>query len=81
MRTTLTLEPDVSSRIESLLKKRDLSRKQLINELLRRGLAEYSRQAPKGRYTTGGKNLGNCRYGSIDDISETLSVAEGDKYK
>ena len=81
MRTTLTLEPDVASRIESLLKKRDSTRKELINELLRRGLDEYSKQGPKSRYTTSGRNLGKCSYGSIDDISETLSVAEGDEYK
>lgn len=60
MRTTLPLEPDVASRVESLLKQRDLSRKELINELLRRGLDEYSRQEPKGRFSTGGMNLGTC---------------------
>jgi plasmid stability protein len=39
MRTTLTLDPDVASRVRSLAAERGISFKQAINELLRAGLA------------------------------------------
>jgi hypothetical protein len=48
MRPTLTLEPDVSDRIKSMLKESSLSQKQLINDLLRRGIDEYSKDKHKG---------------------------------
>lgn len=40
MRTTLTLDPDVADRLRALARERRLPFKQVVNAVLRRGLAD-----------------------------------------
>lgn len=40
MRTTLTLDPDVADRLRALARERGLPFKQVVNAVLRRGLAD-----------------------------------------
>jgi hypothetical protein len=47
MRTTLTLDDDVAVRLERMRKERDLGLKEIVNDVLRKGLDEIS--APKKR--------------------------------
>jgi hypothetical protein len=49
MRTTLTLEPDVSDRIREYARRSGISFKEAVNTMLRRGLAAAERTPPKRR--------------------------------
>ena len=82
MRTTLTLEPDVSARLEATMRKRKRSLKAVINEALRVGLdaMERPRKKPKS-FRTRGFNLGPSLVGSLDNVEEVLSRAEGEGHR
>jgi hypothetical protein len=78
-RTTLTLDPDVASRLEGERRKRRASFKTVLNEALRAGLD--SLEAPRRRrqpFRTKGFALGPSLVGSLDDIEEVLSRVEGE---
>jgi hypothetical protein len=78
MRTTLTLEPDVSAEIERRRRARGTSLKHEVNELLRAGLrdAEHARvEVP--RYELPVLEVGEP-LAPIDDVAEALRIAEGD---
>ena len=82
MRTTLTLDDDVAAALERLRKRGRASLKALVNEALRRGLKQM-RVRPKRReaFRTQAVALGRCRIGSIDNVAEALSIAEGESFK
>ena len=82
MRTTLTLDDDVAARLEQERRRRRVSFKALINELLRVGLD--ARRAPRRRFPpfrTKGFALGPSLVGSLDNIEEVLSRAEGETHR
>ena len=82
MRTTLTIDDDVAAVLERLRKSRDASLKDLINEALRRGLKDMSsRTKRRERLQTRAVALGQLRIAGLDDISEALTIAEGEAYK
>lgn len=45
MRTTVTLDPDVEAHVRRLMRERDVTFKQALNDAIRRGIASTS-QAP-----------------------------------
>jgi hypothetical protein len=82
MRTTLTLDSDVAARIERERRKRGISLKELVNQALRAGLDNL--EAPVRRrelFRTEGLSLGHSRVGSLDNIEEVLSRAEGEHHR
>ncbi len=82
MRTTLTIEDDIAVQIEQLRRYRQTSFKTIINEALRLGMKEMEKPALPGRpFKTKSVSLGKCLIGNIDDIGETLAVAEGEEHK
>jgi Ribbon-helix-helix protein, copG family len=82
MRTTLTLDDDVAAALERLRRSRELSLKVLVNEALRRGLKQLNKR-PEQRhlFRTTAVALGHCRIGSVDNIADVLTLAEGDAFK
>jgi len=81
MRTTLTLDDDVAAQLERLRRQRDLKFRELVNDVLRRGLREMSgeprtRKAVRTRTFDMGKPLIN-----IDNVAETLGHLEGEGFK
>ena len=82
MRTTLTLDDDVAAAIERLRRARDANLKDIVNDALRKGLSEMTAR-PKHRvpFRTHVVELGKSRMPSIDNISESLAVAEGEAFK
>jgi ribbon-helix-helix CopG family protein len=82
MRTTLTLDDDVAAVIERLRRAREASLKDIVNEALRRGLNDLT-TGPKHRepFKTTNVALGQLRLASIDNISESLAIAEGEAFK
>ena len=82
MRTTLTIEDDVAAQIEQLRATRRESLKALINQLLRKGLRDFTAPPqPVAPYRTRTVALGRCLVGNVDDIAEVLAVAEGEDYR
>lgn len=80
MRTTITLEKDVASRIERLRKTRPF--KQLVNDALRVGLDEMERASAT---TTMPYSItpveGMPRRTDLDNVAEVLSELEGDGFR
>jgi len=81
MRTTLTLDDDVTVQLVRLRRARDASLKDLVNEALRRGLQGMNapprkRKAFRTRAFRMGKPLIN-----IDNAAEALASPEGDGSK
>ena len=82
MRTTLTLDDDVTALLERIGKSRKLSFKAVVNEALRQGLKEMTTPPKRSKpYKTKTVSLGRFLSGSLDDISEVLAVAEGEDFK
>ena len=82
MRTTLTLDDDVAVRLEQERRKRRTSFKAILNEMLRAGLD--ATQTPKRKrqpFRTKGFDLGPSLIGSLDDVEEILSRAEGEAHR
>jgi hypothetical protein len=82
MRTTLTLDDDVAAILRRLRKAGTRSLKELVNEGLRAGLAMIG--APRRRrkpFRTVAADLGPPRVGSLDNVADVLSVAEGESRK
>jgi len=82
MRTTLTLEGDVAALLSRVQKARQTSLKRVVNEALRLGLQQLT-ASPRRRklYRTRPVDLGRCRAGSLDDVSEALAIAEGESFR
>jgi hypothetical protein len=81
MRTTIVIDEDVSIEIERLAAKEKRTKKDLINDLLRKGLSNRTEKKQMPLSITNPFELGRCRYPNIDNISEVLSAAEAEDYK
>jgi Ribbon-helix-helix protein, copG family len=82
MRTTLTLDDDVAVALERLRRARDASLKDIVNDALRRGLSDLAIHTKQREpFQTQGVALGRLHLASIDNISESLAVAEGEAFK
>ena len=82
MRTTVTLDDDVAARLERERRRRRTSFKAAVNEVLRAGLD--AAEAPKRNqqpFRTKGFDLGPSLVGSLDDVEEVLSRAEGEAHR
>lgn len=82
MRTTLTLDDDVAATLERMRKARDANLKDLVNEALRRGLKDMSaRPKPRESFRTQSVALGQMRITGVDNVADTLAIAEGEAFK
>lgn len=81
MRTTLTLDPDVASRLSQSVETSKLPLKQVVNRALRAGLdvLEAETRAPSSRFETPTTSLGRPLVGDLANVHEALSIAEGDR--
>ncbi len=82
MRTTLTLDDDVTALLARVRKSRKTGLKQTINEALRRGLKQMAAPPAKRKpYVTPSWHLGKCLVDNLDNIGEVLAYAEGEDYR
>ena len=82
MRTTLTIDDDVAVQLDRLRRKGDLGFKELVNDVLRRGLSEMSAPQKKRRpFRTKPHNGGTCLLTDLNNIEEVISLLEGDLHK
>ena len=78
MRIKLTLDPDVSHRLEDWRSREHLTFKEEVNQALREGLMRKQAGAPPSvEFRTRVADLGKCRITCLDSISAALSEAEG----
>jgi hypothetical protein len=81
MRTTLTLDDDVSAELDALRQHRGLSLKNAVNDALRRGLRAMTEgDQPRPAFVTKTVDLGPARV-PLDNIAETLAAAEGEGFR
>lgn len=82
MRTTITLDDDVAAMIQKLQTREGKSFKQMVNDLLRKGLlSEKKGGESKQLYATPELSAGECRFPDLDNVAEVLSVAENEGYR
>jgi hypothetical protein len=82
MRTTLTIDDDVATVLERLRTQRNRGLKDLVNEALRRGLAEMTAPAkPREPFRTRSVDLGRPRLADIDNVAEALALAEDEGFR
>ena len=79
MRTTVTLDSDVASRIERLKKTRPF--KQLVNDALRAGLDQIERESvSKVVHYSLIPVVGQPRRSDLDNVAELIAEMEGDAF-
>lgn len=82
MRTTLSLEDDVAALLKRIMRQQDRTLKDTVNAALRAGLVAISSPAPSSPpYRVRPFNLGPSLMGSLDNIEEVLSRAEGEDHR
>ncbi|CAN5833343.1 hypothetical protein BH24DEI2_BH24DEI2_02770 [soil metagenome] len=79
MRTTLTLDDDVSVMLKKLQEAEGVGFKEAVNRALRQGLYQLERPVQRTPYTVTSLDLGKS-FLSLDDVGEVLAVAEGEDY-
>jgi hypothetical protein len=82
MRTTVTLDADVAVRLERERKKRGQTFKDAVNDVLRAGLDALGHSPRRSQpFRTKGFDLGPSLVGSLDNVEEVLSRAEGEDHR
>jgi hypothetical protein len=81
MRTTLTLDADVSVELDAMRRKQGLSLKDAVNDALRRGLRAMAEgDKPGSAFVTKSVDLGLPRL-PLDDVAEALAAAESESFR
>lgn len=81
MRTTLTLADDVAALLRRARSRLGGTMRGVVNEALRRGLAEMLQERPPARrFRTKAVSL-RPSVPDVDDVAETLAVAEGESLR
>ena len=82
MKTISKLDDDVAAALERLRQDRDVGFEELVNDVLRRGLNEMiAPPKTRGPFRTRSVALGRARLVNIDNVAETLAIAEGESFK
>lgn len=77
MRTTLTLEKDVATRLKAEARRSGQSFKDVVNECLRQGLAQRSPERSPGLFSVKPRDFGAARPGiALDNVGELLQQVE-----
>lgn len=78
MRTTLTLESDVATRLRVEARRTGRPFKELVNECLRRGLAQREHARTAARFVVKPRDFGDLQPGlALDNVAELLERIEG----
>ena len=80
-RTTLTLDNDVAAALERLRNARDIGLKELVNDILRRGVRDVAGPPKKHQpFRIRSVALGRV-WLNIDNVAEALAIAEEESLK
>lgn len=77
MRTTLTLEDDVSAKLKTLVRRTGRPFKQIVNDLLRSALSARRQPSPAEPFRVRGRELGVRPGLDYDNIGDLLEQIEG----
>ena len=80
MRTTLTLDDDVSVMLKRLQDEQGLSFKEAVNQALRQGLYQLKEPTEQTSFEVKSFDLGKS-FVNLDNIGEVLAVTEGEDYR
>ena len=81
IRTTVTLDDDVISRLKEASASRGVSFKEMLNAAIRSGLTSMSAQACATGYTIKPEHLGKPLLPNLDNIGDILSSLEGEAWR
>ena len=83
MRTTVSLDDDLAIRLEQLRAERGTSFKDVLNDVIRRGLSTLSerQQAGPAPAATRPLAMGRRLVEDIDSVSNALAIAEGEAFR
>jgi hypothetical protein len=82
MRTTLTLDEDVATKLQSESRRSGRSFREVVNETLRRGLAQHPPAPTLEPFRVVTRDLGELLPGlSLDNVSELLDQIEGPTHR
>ena len=78
MRTTLTLDDDVAAKLKAESRRAERPFREIVNEALRRGLAQRRPAASRKPFKVKTRDLGDLRPSlSLDNIAELIEQVEG----
>lgn len=78
MRTTLTLDDDVAAKLKAESRRTGRPFRDVVNETLRRGLAQRRLAAAAQPFTISARDLGQLEPGlSLDNVAELIEQVEG----
>jgi predicted CopG family antitoxin len=80
MRTTLTIEDDIAVELERLRRESDRSLKDVINDVLRRGLREMQARPKRKSFRTAGHDMGAFLV-NIDNAAKAIAHSERENFK
>jgi len=82
MRTTLTLDDDVSAKLKSLAKRTGKSFKETVNEAIRSGLTVMPATKPPPSFRVVTRDLGNVQPGiNLDNIADVIERVENPRHR
>jgi predicted transcriptional regulator len=78
VRTTITLDDDVAAKLQSLARRSGRAFREVVNEVLRRGLVRPPASVGREPFRVAARDLGALRPGlSLDNIAELIEQVEG----
>ena len=78
MRTTITLDEDVAAKLQSLSRRSGRAFREVVNDVLRRGLTRPPELRGRSPFRVVARDLGARRPGvSLDNVAELIERVEG----
>jgi hypothetical protein len=82
MRTTLTLDDDVAAKLKAESQRAGRPFREIVNEMLRRGLENRRATAQRRAFKVSARDLGNLKPGlSLDNVAELIEHIEGSLHR
>jgi len=82
MRTTLTLDEDVAAKLRAEVRRSGRSFRDVVNDVIRRGLMNRQPAAPPGPFRVVARDLGDLQPGyDLDNIGDLIERIEGPLYR
>jgi hypothetical protein len=82
MRTTLTLDDDVAAKLKAESQRAGRPFREIVNEMLRRGLENRRATAERRAFKVSARDLGNLKPGlSLDNVAELIEHVEGSLHR
>jgi len=82
VRTTLTLDDDVAAKLKAEARRDGRAFKEVVNEVLRRGLSTRRLSVGGRPFKVKSRDLGNLQPGiSLDNVAELLDRVEGSRHR